>query len=273
MSSAMSEMRYFTVPSLDLDSLLSVKGKIRQEGLLDSHLKTNLDFSIQALEAFPASKRRDVSLTLEGERHLVRITAGTPVLSYTAHTGANGPQLLQRTHPECQLTTSSLAESHFAGHCCRDELESCFEQAKKALADKSPSVLDRMELKITCGELHLMYSTHQPLHTLHIQPRRRVFLGKTLSLEKILETKTNLEKSGEMRKDLLTCFQHLLQHSDQYQDENARIILQGDGEMLEFVTGRTDNHTTQYFIFTNAQNKAHTQRIQDMELWDGLIVS
>ncbi|KAL0178153.1 hypothetical protein M9458_027047 [Cirrhinus mrigala] len=261
--------RYFTVTSLDLESLLSVKGKIRQEGLLDSHLKTNLDFSIQALEAFPASKRRDVSLTLEGERHLVRITAGTPVLSYMAHLGKNGSQFLQRAHPESRLTTSSLAESHFAGHRCCDELESCFEQAKKALADKNPSVLDHIELKITCGELHLTYSTHQPLHTLHIQPHRRVFLGKTLSLEKILETKTHLEKCGEMRKDLLTCFQHLLQHSDQYQEENARIILQGDGEMLEFVTGRADNHTTQYFIFTDAQNKAHSQRqVQDIELWE-----
>lgn len=260
--------RYFTVPSLDLDSLLSVKGEIRQGGLLDSHLKPNLDFSIQTLEAFPASKLRDVSLTLEGERHLVHITAGTPVLSYIVHLGKNGPQLLQRTEPESRLTTSSLAESHFAGHRCRDELESCFKQAKKALTNKSPSVLDHMELKITCGELHLRYSTHQPLHTLHIQPRRRVFLGKTLSLEKILETKTHLEKSGEMRKDLLTCFQHLLQHSNQYKEINTQIFLQGDGEMLEFVTGRTNNHTTQYFIFTDAQNKAHSQRVQDRELWE-----
>ncbi len=50
-------------------------------------LKTNLDFSIKALEAFPASKRREVSLTLEGERHLVRITARTPVLSQHGTSG------------------------------------------------------------------------------------------------------------------------------------------------------------------------------------------
>ncbi len=244
--------RYFTVPPLDLDSLLTVKVK-RIAGL-----KTNLDFSIKALEAFPASKQRDVSLTLEGERHLVRITARTPVLSNMAHLGTNAPQLLQRTHPESRLTTSSLTESHFAGHRCRDELESCFEQAKKALADKRPSVLDHMELKITCGELHLTYSTHQPLDTLHIQPSFRVFLGREDP------TKTHLEKSGEMRKDLLTCFQQLLQLYDQHQEKDARIILQGDGEMLEFVTGRTDNHTTQYFIFTDAQNKAHSQRVEGM---------
>ncbi|KAF4105909.1 hypothetical protein G5714_013571 [Onychostoma macrolepis] len=151
--------RYFTVPSLNLDSLLSVKEKIRQEGWLDSHLKTNLDFSIQTLEAFPASKRRDVSLTLEE-------TPG---------------------HLSCPSKDPSRIST--------DDLK---------------PVLDHIKLKITCGELHLTYSTHQPLHTLHIQPRRRVFLGKTLSLEKILETKTHLEKSGEMRKDLLTCFQHLL---------------------------------------------------------------
>ncbi len=205
--------RYFTVPPLDLDSLLTAKVK-RIAGL-----KTNLDFSIKALEAFPASKQRDVSLTLEGERHLVRITARTPVLSNMAHLGTNAPQLLQRTHPESRLTTSSLTESHFAGHRCRDELESCFEQAKKALADKRPSVLDHMELKITCGELHLTYSTHQPLDTLHIQPSFRVFLGREDP------TKTHLEKSGEMRKDLLTCFQQLLQLYDQHQEKDARIIL------------------------------------------------
>lgn len=78
----------------------------------------------------------------------------------------------------------------------------------------------------------------------------------------------HLEKSGEMRKDLLTCFHYLLQHSNHYLEENMRNILQGDGEMLEFVTGRSDNHTTQYFIFTDAQNKAHSQRVQDMELWE-----
>ncbi len=180
-------------------------------------LKTNLDFSIKALEAFPASKRREVSLTLEGERHLVRITARTPVLSNMAHLGTNGLQLLKRTHPESRLTTSSLTESHFAGHRCHDELERCFEQ--KALTDKRPSVLDYMELKITCGELHLTYSTHQPLDTLHIQPSFRVFLGREDP------TKTHLEKSGEMRKDLLTCFQQLLQHYDQHQEKDARIIL------------------------------------------------
>ncbi|XP_052428948.1 uncharacterized protein LOC127970409 [Carassius gibelio] len=261
MSSAMCEKRDFTVPSLDLHSLLSVKVKIRQEGLLDSLLKTSLDFSIKALEAFPASKRHNVSLTLEGECHLVCITAGTPVLSCMVHLGTNGPKLLQRINPESRLTTSSLAESHFAGHHCCDELESCFEQATKALANINPSDLDHMELKITCGELHLTYSTHQPLHTLHIQPRRRVFLGKTLSLEKILETKTHLEKSGEMKKDLLTCFQFMLQHSNQYKEDNTQIILHGNGEMLEFVTGRKDNHTTKYFIFTDAQNKAYSQRV------------
>lgn len=259
------------MPSLDLECLLSVKAKIRQEGLLDSYLRNSLDFSIQTLEAFPASKRREVSLTLEGERHLLRITAGAPILFYTVHLGSNAPRLLQKTHPETRLTTSSLTESHFDGHRCRDELESCLEQARKALRnkeDKNPSVLDHMELKITCGELHLTYSTHQPLHTIHIQPRRRVYLGKTLSLEKILEMKMLLEMSGEMKKDLLVCFQYLLQHSNQYQEENARIVLQGDGEMLEFVTGRAENHTTQYFIFSDAQNKAHSQRVQDMELWE-----
>lgn len=258
--------KYFDVASLDLDYLLPVKVQLHQQGFLDSNLKTNLQFSIQAIEPFPAPKRYNACLTVEGDNFLVRITAGTPVLYYTVHTGPNGPQLHQRVKTESRLTTTSLSVSHFAGHQCRDEIESCMEQARKALSrktEKKSPHLDQIEIKIICGELHLTYSTHQPQHTLYIQPHHRVSLGKTLSVEKILETKTHLEKSGEMGKSLLTCFQHLLQTFETYWKDNHRIMLQGDRQMVEFVIGKLNKHTTQDFFYTDAQNNVQKKQIID----------
>ncbi|KAI4884760.1 hypothetical protein NFI96_012976 [Prochilodus magdalenae] len=269
--SNMSEIKNFTVPCLDLDSFLSVKVRIRQEGLLDSSLKTNLEFAVQTLEAFPAPKRRDVSLTVEGERQLVRFTAGTPVLLYNVRLGPKGPELHQKVPVGARLTPSCVNECHFAGHQCQDELESCMEQAKRVLnqeAQNNPSGLSELELRITCGELRLAYVTQQPQRSLVVQPRRRTYLGKTLNLEKILELKTRLERSGVMGKGLLACFQHLLLQYGQFQDENSRLVLQGDGEMVELVCGRPDYHSTQYYIFTDGQNQAHSHRVQDIDVWE-----
>ncbi|XP_073729485.1 uncharacterized protein [Misgurnus anguillicaudatus] len=262
--------KYFDEESLDLDCLLSVKVRLHKQGLLDSQLKTNLQFSIQAIEHFPASKRYNACLTVEGDDFLVKIIAGNPVFYYTVHTGPNGPQLHQKVKPESKLTTTSLSASHFAGHQCRDEIESCMEQARKVLSqmtEEKSSNLDKMEIKITCGELHLTYSTHQPQQTIYIQPRRRISFGKTMSVEKILETKTYLEKSGEMGKSLLTCFQHVLQITDNYWENNHRIMLQGDTQILEFVIGKLNKHATQDFFYTDAQTNVQKKQIIDRMIY------
>ncbi|KAF5890688.1 uncharacterized protein DAT39_019618 [Clarias magur] len=267
----MTEIKNFPVSSLDLDTLLSAKVKLRQEGFLDSNTKTCLDFAIQTLENFPVSKRRDVSLTLEGERQLVRFTAGNPVLQYVVRLGQKGPELHQKVPVGSRLTPSCLSESHFAGHCCRDELEGCSSQARRVLSaeiESNPSSQGELELRIVCGELRITYSTQQPRRSLYVRPHRRVLFGKTLNLEKLLETKTRLERSGEMKDGLLACFQHLLSNYSQFQDENIRVVVQGDGELMELVCGRDKYHSTQHFIYTDGQNRAHSHMVQDMELWE-----
>ncbi|XP_007247602.3 uncharacterized protein LOC103021512 [Astyanax mexicanus] len=269
--SSMGEIKNFTVQSLDLDSFLSVKVKIRHDGLLDSSLKTNLEYAMQTLDAFPAPKRYDASLTVEGERQLVRITAGTPVLLYSVRLGPKGPELYQKVLVGARLTPSCLNDGHFAGHQCQDELESCMDQAKCILnheVQNNPTGLSDVELRISCGELRLTYLTHQPQRSLVVQPRRRAYLGKTLNLEKVLELKTRLERSGVMGKGLLACFQHLLLHYTTFQEENCRLVLQSDGEMLELVYGRPDYHSTQHYIFTDSQNQAYSHRVQDIDLWE-----
>lgn len=261
----------FTVPCLDLDTFLSAKVKLRQEGFLDSNMKTCLDFAIQTLEKFPASKRRDVSLTFEGERQLVRFTAGNPVLLYVVRVGQNGPELHQKVPVGSRLVPSCLSESHFAGHRCRDELESCVDRARRVLRaeiESDPSSQSQLELRIVCGELQITYTTQQPQRSLFVCPRRRVCFGKTLNLEKLLETKTRLERSGEMKEGLLACFQHLLINYSQFQEENIRVLIQSDGELVELVCGRDGYHSTQHFVFTDGQNRAHSHRVQDMELWE-----
>ncbi|KAB5582186.1 hypothetical protein PHYPO_G00184270 [Pangasianodon hypophthalmus] len=269
--SIMSEIKNFTVSCLDLDTFLSAKVKLRQEGFLDSNMKTSLDFAIQTLENFPVSKRRDVSLTLEGERQLVRFTSGNPVLLYVVRLGQKGPELHQKVPVGSRLNPSCLSESHFFGHCCRDELESCMDQARRVLSaeiEANPSSQSELELRIVCGEFRITYTTQQPQRSLFVRPHRRLYFGKTLNLEKLLETKTRLERSGEMKEGLLACFQHLLINYSQFQEENIRVVIQSDGELMELVCGRKDYHSTQHFLFTDGQNRAHSHRVQDMELWE-----
>lgn len=254
---------------LDLETFLSAKVKLRQEGFLDSNVKTGLDFAIQTLENFPASKRRDVSLTLEGERQLVRFTSGNPVLLYAVRLGQKGPEFHQKVPVGSHLVPSCLSESHFGGHCCRDELESCVDQARRVLSAEiqaNPSSQSELELRIVCGELRMTYTTQQPRRSLFVRPHRRVHFGKGLNLEKLLETKTRLERNGEMTEGLQSCFQHLLINYGQFQGENIRVVLQSDGQLMELVCGRHDYHSTQHFLFTDAQNQAHSHRVQDMEL-------
>lgn len=251
---------------MDLDTLLLAKVKLRQEGFLDSNTKTCLDFAIQTLENFPVSKRRDVSLTLEGERQLVRFTAGNPVLLYVVRLGQKGPEFHQKVPVGPRLTPSCLSEFHFAEHCCRDELESCLNQARRILGESNPSSQSELELRIVCGELRITYTTQQPRRSLYICPHRRVHFDKTLNLEKLLETKTRLERNGEMKEGLQACFQYLLRNYRDFHEENIRIVVQSDGELMELVCGRDEYHSTQHFIYTDGENTAYSHIVEDMDL-------
>lgn len=187
---------------------------------------------------------------------------------YVVRLGQKGPELHQKVAVGSRLIPSCL-ESQFAGHRCRDELlESCADKVRRVLSaeiESNPSPQSELELRIVCGEFRLTYATQQPQRSLFICPHRRMYFGKTLNLEKILETKTHLERSGEMKEGLLTCFQHLLINYCQFQEEN---IIQSDGQLMELVCSRNDYHSTRHFIFTDGQNRAHSHRVQDMELWE-----
>ncbi|KAL2099203.1 hypothetical protein ACEWY4_005683 [Coilia grayii] len=266
-SDIMCDMKQFTVPILDLDSFLAAKVKLRQEGLLDAQLKSNLEHVTRLLDSMPAAKRRDVSLLVEGERQLIRFTAGTPGLHYTVRQGAAGPELLQRVQAGPRLTRASITKTHFAGHRCRDDFESCMERAHQVVGTSEVGLVN-VELKIACGELLLTYATSHPQATVEIRPQRRVNLGKALTLDKILEVKNSLEETGAMSRGLQACFQHLLANNSQYQGENNRIVLQSDGEMMELISGRRDYHSAQHYVFTGPDNQVQSHRVQDIDLWD-----
>lgn len=263
----LSFRKQFNVPMLDLESLLSAKVKLRQDGLLDSHLKSSLDHVTQVLDTMPASKRRDVSLLLEGERHLVKFISGTPSLHFTVWQGTAGPELVQRVQVSARLTHASIAKSHFAGHRCRDDFESCMARAQQ-VAGTSEGGLANVELKIVCGELHLTYTTPQPQATIEIRPPHRVNLGKALTLEKVLEVKNSMEQMGAMPQGMQRCLQHLLANHSHYQGENIRVVLQSSGEMVELISGKHTYHSAQHYIFTNSDNQVQSHKIQDIDLWD-----
>ncbi|KAJ8289570.1 hypothetical protein GJAV_G00002790 [Gymnothorax javanicus] len=238
----MSEIKVFNTPCLDLECFLSAKAKLRQEGLLDPVLKANLEYAIQALESMPAAKRSNASLL-----------------------GAIGPQLQQKIYVGAQLTRSSVTRAHFAGHRCQDEFEPCLEQAQKAIPDDG---LASVELRVVCNELQLTYVTHQPSATITVTPCCRVNLGRALSLQKALEVKNWMEQRGMMGKGLLACFQHLLVSYSQYQAENAKLVLQSEGQIIELISGRPDYHNVKFYIFADANNEIQSQRVQDIDLWD-----
>ncbi|KAJ8401239.1 hypothetical protein AAFF_G00388210 [Aldrovandia affinis] len=241
--------KVFNTPCLDLECFLSAKAKLRQEGLLDSVLKVNLEHAIQALESMPAVKRSNVSLLVEGERQLVKFTSGSPVIHYAVKLGPAGPELQQKIHVGARLTPASVVASHFAGHRCQDEFEPCLEQAQRAVREGGVA---NAELRVVCNELHLTYATHQPSAT----------------ITKALEVKNWMEQRGMMGGGLLACFQHLLVSYSQYQEENAKLVLQSEGQIVELISGRPDYHNVQFYIFANANNEIQSQRVQNIDLWD-----
>ncbi|KAG9336845.1 hypothetical protein JZ751_003193 [Albula glossodonta] len=262
----MSEIKVFNTPCLDLECFLSAKAKLRQEGLLDVVLKANLEHAIQALETMPAAKRSNVSLLVEGERQLVKFTSGSPVIHYTVKQGAGGPEFQQKINVGARLTPASVAPTHFAGHRCQDEFEPCLEQAQKAV--RGDGGVANTELRVVCNELLLTYATTQPSTTITIRPRCRINLGRALSLQKALEVKNWMEQRGMMGRGLLACFQHLLVSYSQYQVENAKLVLQSEGQIIELISGRPDYHNVQFYIFAAANNEIQSQRVQDIDLWD-----
>ncbi|XP_036398436.1 uncharacterized protein LOC118787113 [Megalops cyprinoides] len=261
----MSEIKVFNTPCLDLECFLSAKAKLRQEGLLDSVLKANLEYAIQALESMPVTKRSNVSLLIEGERQLVKFTSGNPVIHYTVKLGGGSPELHQKIYVGARLNASNISASHFAGHRCQDEFEPCLEQAQKAVREGG---MVNVELRVICNELQLTYVTHQPSTTITVRPKCRISLGRALSLQKALEVKTWMEQRGMMGKGLLACFQHLLSSYSQYQVENAKLVLQSEGQIIELISGRPDYHNVQFYIFADANNEIQSQRVQDIDLWD-----
>ncbi|XP_063080068.1 uncharacterized protein LOC134469973 [Engraulis encrasicolus] len=281
-SAIMCDTKRFAVPILDLESFLAAKVKLRQEGALDGTLKANLEYATRLLDTLPAAKRRDVSMLVEGERQLVRFTAGTPSLQYTVRHGGGAlgsPELLQRVETGARLTLASIAKAHFAGHRCRDDFESCMERAQQVVAATgagagvgasaaSEAGLANVELKIACGELQLTYSTTHPQATIEIRPQRRVNLGRALTLEKVVEVKSGLERSGAMSRGLQACFQHLLANHSQYQGENKRVVLQSNGEVVEMISGRHDYHNAQHYIVTGLDDQVQSHTVQDIDLWE-----
>ncbi|XP_041960711.1 uncharacterized protein LOC121719300 isoform X1 [Alosa sapidissima] len=260
--------RSFRVQSLDVESLQSVKTEL---GILDSVLKRNLDFAMKALEAMPMSKKEDAALQVEGEQTLIKINAfptcwGFPVFHYVVWNDNNDLKLLQKIRVrEAPLTTENICESHFVGHCCRDEFKSCMKQAREKLAhEKMASKKDglaNVELKIICGELHLTYVTSANSSTaIEIRPDRRVRIENDF-LSDVLRVMHQMEKSGEMSPGMLACFQHLIASSPKAKHKGAvQILLMSDGKRVEFLHHDHLAVLDRFVIFIGANNKPEMRR-------------
>lgn len=221
--------------TLSVQSILPIRTDLGQRNLLEPVLKSNLDFAMKAVEALPISKRTNAVLNVAGEYTLLRIKTGQPIFNHTVWNDGDGLKLLQKvTLKNTKLTAKDIDKSHFAGHCCKDELQSCMNRARAEAGSKEGGCYN-VELKIICGELLLTYVTQNPSRTIEIQPEWRAKL-KDEYLTDVLRVMNHVEKSGEMSPGMLVCFHHLIKiwskNANPY--SNFQIVLVNKGQRVEF---------------------------------------
>lgn len=247
--------------SLGVQCILPIKAYLGRNSLLDPVLKSNLDYAMKAVEALPISKRSNAILDVAGDSTLLRISTGKPVFQHTVWNDGDGFKLLQKvTIKNTKLTARDIDESHFAGHQCRDEVLSCMKRAHEKVTSKEGG-LSNVELKISCGELHLTYVTQSPSTTIEIQPKWRANI-KSEHTRDVLRVMTLVEKSGEMSPHMLACFQHLIQcRSQSNPGSNVHILLMCDGQSVEFLCKEDegDQQLGRMNTYMNAYNTGSKQ--------------
>ncbi|XP_041929265.1 uncharacterized protein LOC121693709 [Alosa sapidissima] len=263
MTSSEDIKRVFKVNTLDVECILSVKTEL---GILDSVLKLNLDYAMKALEAMPMSKKTNAVLQVEGEQGLFTFYSypfDPPPFHYVVRSDNNGLKLLQKINVNNkQLTIEDICESHFIGHCCRDEIKSCMKQAHEKVASKKEG-LGNVDLKIICGELHLTYITLNPSSAIEIRPDRRVKIENNY-LSDVLRAMNQMEKCGEMSPGMLACFQHLIASSPKAKHKGAvQILLMSEGKTVEFLHRDDLEPKDSFVIFIGANNKPEMRHTTD----------
>ncbi|XP_062379557.1 uncharacterized protein LOC134068067 [Sardina pilchardus] len=222
--------------SLGVQCILPIMTDLGHKGLLDSVLKSNLDYAMKAVEALPISKRTNALLDVSGQKTFVSIRTGFPELHYTVWSDSDGPKLLLTvTTKNTKLTTKDIDKSYFAGHCCRDELKSCMKQAHEIVASKEKKGgLSNVELKIMCGELRLTFITQSPSTTIEVRPEWRAKI-KNYNLLDVPGVMNNMEKSGEMSPSMLACFHYFLKNyrKNVCTASSAHILLMSEGQKVE----------------------------------------
>lgn len=210
-----------------------IKIDLARRGLLDTILKSNLDFAMEALEVMSITKKKNALLQVEGEKTLLKINSGQPVIHHIVWNDNGNLKLLQKINiKDTKLTKENIDKSHFLGHCCRDEVKSCMMQAYDEVASKNGE-LANVELKIMCGEFLLTYITQDPSTTILIQPDWRVKMTYP-NLNTFLKTKNCMEKAGEMSPGMLACFKLLLEHPKLEKKSYCEFLV-SKGQKVEFV--------------------------------------
>lgn len=257
--------------TLSVQSILPIRTDLGHRNLLEPVLKSNLDFAMKAVEALPISKRTNAVLDVAGEYTLLRIKTGQPIFNHTVWNDGNGLKLHQKiTVKNTKLTTKDVDKSHFAGHCCKDELQSCMKRARAEVGSKEGGC-SNVELKIICGELHLTYVTQNPSRTIEIRPEWRAKL-KDEYLTDVLRVMNHVEKSGEMSPGMLACFHHLIKiwskNVNPY--SNIQIVLVNKGQRVEFC-GKQDDDVQpleSIVIYSDANNIPQMCKMKRCALFD-----
>ncbi|XP_018586718.1 uncharacterized protein LOC108921644 [Scleropages formosus] len=252
-----TNLRVYNRSLIDFGSLMLVKEDLKKNEMLDSVLHANIDHAVKALSQVQPSRLQGATLLITGESLLVKICpplVNKTKMHFLVTTVDGWPQLHQQVVCSDKISLQDIKESHFLGHRCQDQQNSCLQQAREVVAQG----LTPKQLQIRCNKLFLTYTTADDKNAINpdvdiITIQTECKLRPSLcGFGGLLEAKSWLEQEKSKKQGLISCIDYVLKQYAVCKSENSFIynfIIQSEGEMA-----RIDNKSKRTcFVFCNSE--------------------
>ncbi|KAI7805878.1 hypothetical protein IRJ41_020935, partial [Triplophysa rosa] len=215
----------------DTAEIMYVMHELKEKKCTDSTLLSNLDFAECFLREHPL--HRFSMLLVKGNGLCVEIGNSQSIVFTVSSDSQHNTYVNLNIYSYNKVCRETIVESHFFGHSCQDEIQSCFIQAREAVPE---SGLNRLTIK--CNRFTIIYtnnkiSQHKTLET------KCQFKLQTITVEGLLERKIWLQKEKATSHGLIACVDHLIKlyltTSDAPKTE-CRFILHADKEVIRIVS-------------------------------------
>lgn len=148
---------------MDTEDLLLKKVELRNQGILEPNLETNLQFAISAMDTIPHMLKTNASLVVEGKQTLLTINVGTPTLHCVVFQGPEGIKIHHKIQFKRELCKEDIHMAFFHGHNCPHDVP-CKDQAKNFIYFGR----NQLELNIVCKELRITFSDPCPVEAIMV---------------------------------------------------------------------------------------------------------